>query len=174
MPPQPRQEAVFREGRILLAVQAYQRNEFPSFLATAKAFDIPRRTLQRRIEGIQAQRGSTPKNCFLTPTEEESLVRQILSMDRRGTPPTLATVGVMAGLLASQHGKPATVGKNWARNFVNRHDTLKSKYNRKYDYQRAKCEDPDLIRAWFQRVQSTKAEYGILEEDIYNFDETGF
>ena len=27
-----------------------------------------------------------------------------------------------------------TAGKNWARKFVNRHDTLKSRFSRKYDY----------------------------------------
>jgi hypothetical protein len=31
-----------------------------------------------------------------------------------------------------------------------------------------------LIQAWFRRVQAIIAEYGVLEEDIYNFDETGF
>jgi hypothetical protein len=47
-------------------------------------------------------------------------------------------------------------------------------YNRKYDYQRAKCEDPVLIQGWFSVVRNLIAKYGILEEDIYNFDETGF
>jgi hypothetical protein len=30
-------------------------------------------------------------------------------------------------------------------NFVQRHDSLQSKYTRKYDYQRAKCENPVII-----------------------------
>jgi hypothetical protein len=51
---------------------------------------------------------------------------------------------------------------------------VKSKYNHKYDYQRAKYEDPELIRGWFQHVQRTITKYGILNNDIYNFDETGF
>jgi hypothetical protein len=80
----------------------------------------------------------------------------------------------MAGLLVAQHEKPAYIGKAWVRTFIRCHDTLKSKYNRKYDYQRAKCEDPELIREWFRHVQAIIAEYGILEDDIYNFDETGF
>lgn len=89
-------------------------------------------------------------------------------------PPPITVVRQMAGLLATQHGSSATISKNWATKFVTRHEALKSKYNRKYDYQRAKCEDPKLIRAWFQRVQRTKAEYGILDDDTNNFDETGF
>ena len=27
-----------------------------------------------------------------------------------------------------------TVGENWARKYINRHDTLKSRFSRKYDY----------------------------------------
>ncbi|KAJ3571483.1 hypothetical protein NPX13_g5366 [Xylaria arbuscula] len=46
--------------------------------------------------------------------------------------------------------------------------------NRKYDYQRALCEDPDVISRWFGLVANIKAKYGIQDEDIYNFDETGF
>ena len=45
---------------------------------------------------------------------------------------------------------------------------------RKYDYQRAKCEDPTIIYNWFVLVQNTIAKYGIHSDDIYNFDETGF
>ena len=48
------------------------------------------------------------------------------------------------------------------------------KYTHKYDYQRAKCEDPELIKGWFNRVQETIQRYGILEQDIYNMDESGF
>ncbi|KAL1954570.1 hypothetical protein VTO42DRAFT_1045 [Malbranchea cinnamomea] len=68
---------------------------------------------------------------------------------------------------------PHPVGQNWVRNFANRHEELK-KFSRKYDYQRALCEDPEVTRGWFKLVQNTIAKYGILPDDIYNFDETGF
>jgi hypothetical protein len=48
------------------------------------------------------------------------------------------------------------------------------RFNRKYAYQRALCEDPVIIRSWFDLVQSTIAKHGITDSDIYNFDETGF
>jgi len=48
------------------------------------------------------------------------------------------------------------------------------RFFRKYDYQRAKCEDPTIIRNWFTLVANTIAKYSIQLEDIYNFDETGF
>jgi hypothetical protein len=66
------------------------------------------------------------------------------------------------------------IGIHWVHNFVNRHDSLKSKYSRKYDYERAQCEDPQVLRTWFELVRKTIEKYGILTKDIYNFDETGF
>ena len=67
-----------------------------------------------------------------------------------------------------------TVGEKWARRFLNRHLDLKSRYLRKYDYQRALCEDPEKVLEWLQRVQNTIQSNGILDCDIYNLDETGF
>jgi hypothetical protein len=51
---------------------------------------------------------------------------------------------------------------------------LKSRFSRRYNYERAKCEDIKIIREHFDRIRDTIQEYGILPEDIYNFDETGF
>jgi RecB family endonuclease NucS len=75
-------------------------------------------------------------------------------------------------LLAQRHH--GLVGKHCANNFVQRQPELQVKFNRKYDYKRALCEDPEIIRGWFRLVQNVKAKHSILDEDIYDFDETGF
>ena len=75
-------------------------------------------------------------------------------------------------LLMERDGK--RVGTRWASNFVKRQLQLKTRFFRKYDYKRAQCEDPELIHGWFTLVQNTIAKYGVIESDIYNFDETGF
>jgi hypothetical protein len=168
------QRAVYQEGRIALAIQAYKLGQFPTPTAAAKSYDVPPTTLRDRLKGKQPKRGSISNHRLLPPTAEESLVQWILSMDRRGMPPTTVAVRQMAGILAQQYKPSAYVGQTWVRDFIKRHDALKTKYNRKYDYQRAKCEDPELIRGWFQRVHDIVAEYGIPDNDIYNFDETGF
>jgi hypothetical protein len=38
----------------------------------------------------------------------------------------------------------------------------------------AKCEDPSIIKPWFTLIASLRAKYGIVDDDIWNFDETGF
>jgi hypothetical protein len=58
--------------------------------------------------------------------------------------------------------------------FVKSHSELQTKWNRKFYSQRARCEDPVAIAAWFKRVEEMRQAYGILDEDIYNFDETSF
>ena len=35
-------------------------------------------------------------------------------------------------------------------------------------------EDPEIIKKWFELVRNTIVKYGITDDDIFNFDETGF
>ena len=162
------QEALYREGGIDLAINAHKQGQITSFRAATSTYDVPRSTAQRRVKGITPKRNSIAPNHRLTPAQEESLKQWILSLDRRGMPPRIETVRQMATILAAQHAGSATiqpVGKNWVSTFLERRDDLQSKYSRRYDYQRAKCEDPVLIQAWFKRVHDTKIQYEILDED---------
>ena len=143
-----RQEALYKEGRLILALQAYKLGQIKTLEAAAKIYDVPPTTARRRAAGVQPKRGSHALNRLLTPVQEDSLRQWILSMDQRGMQPRIATVRQMASILATQRTgstTPLSVGQCWVSRFIKRHDDLQSKYNRKYDYQRAKCEDPVLI-----------------------------
>ena len=80
----------------------------------------------------------------------------------------------MANLLLQQRKPGQEVGLNWLTRWIRCNNLLVAKYLREYDYQRAKCEDPEILSKWFQLLQATISKYGIVTEDIYNFDETGF
>jgi hypothetical protein len=67
-----------------------------------------------------------------------------------------------------------TAAKNWVSRFVSNQLELQTKWNRKFHSQRARCEDPVKINAWFKLIHDTRVAYGIPDEDVYNFDETGF
>jgi hypothetical protein len=178
MAPPNKAQLAQKEGRTTLAIEAFKNGRFLSKRACADAYDISESTLRRRVKGIRARRDTVPINRKLTTTEESTLIEWILSMDRRGLAPTREIVEQMANILLQKRSQnqanPTTVGRLWVYNLVKRHPALKSSYNRKYDYQRAKCEDPALIQAWFKLVHNTIEKYGILDADIYNFDETGF
>jgi hypothetical protein len=167
------QNSVNQEGRIQLAIKAYQNAEIPSIRGTARVFDVPERTLRRRLAGVPFRQVTRANSHKLTPEEEQSLLQWILSMDMRGSAPRPSMVRDMANiLLRERNGQP--VGTRWVYNYTNRHPELKSRYSRRYNYQRALCEDPRIIEPWFDLVRRTIDENGIQTEDIYNFDETGF
>jgi hypothetical protein len=74
MAPPQQQAALFKEGRIALAEQAYKHGQSPSVLATTIAFDVPRTTLRDRLKGIKPRRDSITPNRLLSPTEEQTLI----------------------------------------------------------------------------------------------------
>jgi len=86
------QEALFREGRVNLGVQAYKLGQITSLQGVKRAYNVSQKTVKRRVSGIRPQRGSAASNCRLTPIQEESLKQWILLMDQRSIPPRIATV----------------------------------------------------------------------------------
>ena len=161
------------ESRIILALEALKKNDTLSLRAAAKSYSVSPATLMRRRDGKLARRDSPVNSRKLTQSEEEAIVQYILELDARSFPPRLCGVEDMANHLLRIRDAPS-VGKLWAHNFVKRQPELRTRYTRRYDYQRAKCEDPKVIGEWFALVQNVKAKYGIVDDDIYNFDETGF
>jgi hypothetical protein len=179
MPPirtESSQKSANQEGRILLALDDIKNGRINSLREAAKLYDIPRQTLSRRANGIISRVDTRANFHKLTQLEEDSLIQWIFSMDSRGAAPRPATVREMANILLAARGSnpPPTVGVNWASNFVKRRDELRTRFSRRYDYQRALNEDPKAIKEWFLMVQRAIDENGIQPEDIYNFDETGF
>jgi hypothetical protein len=153
------------KSRILLALQALQNDPKLSGRKAATRYDINYRTLNRRRNGIRSKRDITTKSRNLSDLEEQIIVRFILDLDSRGFPPRRDFVEKMANsLLTDRNASP--VGKLWVHNFIQRQQELKTRRFQRYDYQRAKCEDPTIIRNWFRLIENTVAKYGIQLADI--------
>jgi hypothetical protein len=165
-----------QEGKVSLALDDIKNGRIQSIRAAAKLYEIPRATLQTRAHGVVSMVERRHPRHKLTQLEEDSLTEWIISMDTRGAAPRPATVAEMANILLAARGtSPSpTVGKNWPSTFIQRRDELRTRFSRRYDYQRALNEDPKSLREWFTTVQRVIDENGIQAEDIYNFDETGF
>jgi hypothetical protein len=178
--------ALSKEALVTLAIEAFEKGQKKSLRAAAIALGAPIDLTHKRYNGRTSRAKQTPNNQKLTDAEETAIEQWILSLDRRGFSPNLQMVADMANLLLAQRnpvenspvgnpvGNPVVVGKHWVPNFIKRHPVLKSKLSRCLDYKRALCNDPELINKWFKRVEDTIQQYGIVTEDIYNFDETGF
>ena len=162
-----------KEARVILALEALRNDKELKLEAIAKLYNVPASTLRRRRAGKPARCDTTPNSKKLTQSEEEAIVRYIIELVARAFPPRLRGVEDMANQLLRERDAPP-VGKRWAYNFVKRQPELRTRWTRKYDYQRAKCENSKVISAWFALVRNVKAKYGVVDDDIYNFDETGF
>jgi hypothetical protein len=162
-----------KEARLLLALEAIKQSENLSIRAVAKLYNVPEATIRHRRKGRAARRDVLANSRKLTDLEEKSIVQYITELSTRAFPPRLSGVEDMANHLLRERDAPP-VGKRWAHNFVKRQPELRTRYTRKYDYQRAKCENPQVISEWFVLVWNTRAKYGIVDDDVYNFDETGF
>ncbi|KAH8636379.1 hypothetical protein IG631_08214 [Alternaria alternata] len=161
------------EADIQLAILSINAKQLRGNRAAAAMYSVAETTLRRRRAGTLARRDCQPNSRKLTQLEEQVIISYILDLDLRGFAPTYAAVRDMADKLLAARGA-GQVGQKWPANFVKRTDSLTTCFNQAYDRQRALCEDPVLIKSWFDLVEQTKAKYSICDDDVYNFDEAGF
>lgn len=88
-----------QEGRILLAISDLQNGRIQRVAQAARIYEIPRTTLQDRLNGIQQRSLVRANSHKLTQYEEESLVKWVLDLDQRGLPPRHSLVREMANYI---------------------------------------------------------------------------
>lgn len=162
-----------KEARLLLAVKAYRENPKLGYRPIARSYRVSETTLRRRINGQLPLSERRPAMAKLTELEEKVILERVLDLSARGFAPRIAGVEDMANFILASQGR-GRVGQHWARRYIARQPELSTRFNRVYDYQRALCEDPELIKGWFRLLENMRAKYGVDDGDIYNFDETGF
>jgi hypothetical protein len=111
------------EGRLSLALQAYQKGNILSLRTAATTYDVPYTTLRDRHLGV-LPRANTPANSRkLNDAEEQVLLQKILQQSEQGFPPQRSLVEDMANtmLKTKAPSNPQRVGTKWVANFVKRH-----------------------------------------------------
>ena len=108
------------EGRVSLALQAYDSHQLPSLRAAANAYDVPFETLRRRHSGTQSRADTTTSSRKFSNNEEQVLLRKILQLSAEGFPPQRTIVEDMANTMlhTKNPSSPQRVGAKWVTNFV--------------------------------------------------------
>jgi hypothetical protein len=75
------------EGKIQLAISDLKNGRISNIREATRIYEIPRTTLRDRLKGIEYKGEKRANNHKLTQFEEESLVKWVLDLDRRGFPP---------------------------------------------------------------------------------------
>jgi hypothetical protein len=88
-----------KEGQLLLALQAFQKDPNLSLRAAARIYNVPETTLRNRRDGAALQHDFVPESRKLTKSEETAIIQYIIDLDSRAFPPRISDVGDMANLL---------------------------------------------------------------------------
>ncbi|KAF2188421.1 hypothetical protein K469DRAFT_95459 [Zopfia rhizophila CBS 207.26] len=111
MPPKQDLEAIHKEGRLVLAVNAYRKGQITSVKQAAAIYRVNADTLRRRLNGAPARADTTNHNRNLNDNDEATLTEHILDLAARGYPPRKKIVEDMANMLLALRSK-RPVGKN--------------------------------------------------------------
>jgi hypothetical protein len=133
------------ERQIQNALQALKQDATLSLRRAAAIYNVSRATLSDRRAGRPSQADYRPKLMNLTKTEEGVVIKYILELISRGFPPRLAAVADMANSLRAERNL-GQVSLNWPSTWVKSRYKFIMKFNRKYNYKRALCEDPEVIK----------------------------
>ncbi|KAJ8107244.1 hypothetical protein OPT61_g9000 [Boeremia exigua] len=131
MPQQQHNINASQEAQVQLALQALKQDANLSQRRAAAIYRVPQSTLSYRHTGRPSRADTMPNSRGSDNNEEQ-----------------LADVAAIANSLHAERNL-GPVSTNWPSTFVKRQLELKVKFNWKYNYKRALCEDPEVIQGWF-------------------------
>ena len=165
------------EARIAAASAAMDANPRLKASVAARQFSAPYHLLLRRRAGVPASNSRGGHNKKLNSVQDTALRDYICMLYHCGTPANTEAVLLAANrLLYYSTGDPKkTVSVRWTKAWIKRNsdyiDTLKSK---PLSAKRLASHIVEDIEGYFKAFKKCKDYWGIQDEDIYNFDETGF
>ena len=144
---------------------------------------LPLSTRWHRKHGRPSRRDKAVKQQLLTPCEEQALVDHILRWSRNGYPIPAKSLPFLAAVILRQRvnsSKSSTTcdickppSKKWRLAFYKRHPNVKSRRLKAIDWKRHDFHIYDKMVDWFQVIGRELQMLDVLQENVYNMDETG-
>ena len=155
------------------ALDDYDNGVFKSIRAAAKAYKLPKSTLQGRSDGRETRLAAHEAQKRLTSIQKDILTEWIIVEDSYGRAPTIPQVREAAAGILDKNGDHKELGKQWIKSFKTRNPRVHSRIGRRLDSKRAQGATPEAINAFFDRLRSILAKFSIRSEDVWNMDESG-
>jgi hypothetical protein len=163
------------EERIIEAICALSDQSRPNISTAAREFDVPYQRLYARWKGRKSLFERESNGRRLDPVQESALCRWINYNDELGLPLKRPQI-IAAATTILKLSDPSTppLGEKWLKRWFKRHPEYRVRRRRALDIERLRAQDKSMVRKWFTNYEEAIRKYGILPEDLYNFDETGF
>ncbi|KAJ8956840.1 hypothetical protein NQ318_014254 [Aromia moschata] len=163
------------------AIQAVKNGT--SVASASKQFGIPRITLLYKVKGKYEVNCRIGPSTVLTTTEEEHLVKWLLTISDHGFPATRLQLLDSVQIIMKKLKRPNTFvndrpGRKWFHSFLKRHPQISEKLTQNLTKARSDLNEVKL-RGWFNEVEnyvkSKKLENVFTDpRRIFNVDETAF
>jgi hypothetical protein len=148
-----------------------------SYRALADHGNVPHSTLHHCARGRRSREEKAQSQQYLTPLEEDVIVKFLLQMSDLGQPirmkfiPSIAFSVTRKRPQADRPLKPP--GRNWAKAFENRHPVLQARRVKPLNWDRHEKNIYGKVTHWFEVIGKILQDPTILAENVYNMDETG-
>ena len=144
--------------------------------ATSKRSGVPLSTLYYRDHGRPSKEEKAEGQQYLHPAEEKALATYLNQMADLVNPVRIKYLPSLAFSIARRRSTTKVIkppNKNWAQAFQKRHPELKSRRMKAMDWNRHEKNIYDKIIDWFEVIGKVLNDPAILQENVYNMDETG-
>jgi len=149
--------------------------------AAARAFSISKRTLCRYLNGGVTRATSHIAKQYLSPAEEDILIKYILRLNSLGNPISPAFTRKLAYeirvnwlKLSTSTSPPPFPGIHFVDRLRRRYPIIQSVYIRTIETGRVVGTDYRVIASYFDTLSNLYLKNSYLPDNIYNFDESGF
>jgi len=168
------------EQRMKMAVEEFQKGAV-GLRQLARAWNVPKSTLQRRVKGIVLGTGHTSgRKCVFSAEEEQEFGSLLKTLAQRGFPLTAGKVKSLAFQYAVKNGKAGfstkkgKAGYYWFKNFTQRQH-LSLRKPEALSLGRAAGMNRTVISKWFDDLEKLLSELNICDvpSHMWNCDESG-
>ena len=171
----------YSEGVLIDALAAYRNSEYTSIRKCAYAFNIPYSILALRLKTRTSRSKSHESQQILSTTEEETLLKAIIRLEKSGCPITLSLTRELAEeirlsrfRLSSTPTSYPPISVRWIDRFRKRYPELKTVYSRSLDASRFEGVTYPIVNAYFDALTDLFLKNSYPSNAIFNVDETGF
>lgn len=174
-----RQEGLAYEQAVQAAVDEYLDTcdllKPPSIRSIALRHELPRSTVQDRINGVPSRYDAAAPQNLLTKAESQTLITLLHTSADRGFPDTLAQarVRIIQLVRAKKNNPTYEIGAGFVQRWLNRYAGQLTRYwSTSLETVRANALNPETVAHWFTLLQSTIDQFNIPDHLKFFFDET--
>lgn len=162
------------EEKVQAALALLQTNPHQTLAVVARKTRCSYKRLRGRLRGIPPSSTRGGHNKKLSIIEDNVLKDFLYMCYRLGHLPSIENVIAAANLILCAEGRSTTVSRRWTKAWISRQaEFIKTIRSTPLSSARRASHNRKDIEGHFSEFQRCRTKWGILNDDIYNFDETG-